>query len=49
MPSLFRLLVFLGMLSGLVYGAMYSLAKYTVLHPREITITIHPDSFLKND
>jgi len=48
MPSLFRLLVFLGMLGGLAYGAMYSLAQYGELQPREITITVSPDKFLKN-
>jgi hypothetical protein len=48
MPSLFRLLVFLGMLGGLGYGALYALAQYGELHPREITVTITPDKFIKN-
>lgn len=48
MPSLFRLLIFLGMLGGLAYGAVYSLAQYGALQPREITITIPPDKFIKN-
>lgn len=48
MPSLFRLLVFLGMLSGLAYGAIYSLAKYVPLQPRQIIVTISPDKFIKD-
>jgi hypothetical protein len=48
MPSLFRLLIFLGMLGGFAYGAMYSLAQYGELKQREITITIPADKFIKN-
>lgn len=48
MPSLFRLLIFLGMLGGLAYGALYSLAQFGELQPREITITVSPDKFIKN-
>lgn len=47
MPSLFRFLVFLGLLGGLAYGGMFSLAKYVNPKPREITVTIPPDKFLK--
>jgi hypothetical protein len=48
MPSLFRLLIFLGMLGGLAYGAVYALAQYGELRPREITITVPADKFIKN-
>lgn len=48
MPSLFRLLVLLGMLGGLAYGALYSLAQYGELQQREITVTVSPDKFIKN-
>ena len=48
MPSLFRLLIFLGMIGGLAYGALYSLAKYGELQPREITITVSPSKYIKN-
>lgn len=48
MPSLFRFVVLLGMLGGLAYGAIYSLAQYVQLQPREITITVPPDKFVKN-
>ncbi|HEU0215562.1 MAG TPA: hypothetical protein VFQ90_02805 [Stellaceae bacterium] len=48
MPSLFRFVVLLGMLGGLAYGAIYSLSQYVQLQPREITITVPPDKFVKN-
>jgi hypothetical protein len=48
MPSLFRFLVLLGMLGGLAYGAVFSLARYVELHPREITVTVPADKFVKN-
>jgi hypothetical protein len=47
MPSLFRFLVLLGVLGGLAYGAMFSLATLFQPTPREITVTIPPDKFLK--
>jgi hypothetical protein len=48
MPSLFRFLVMLGMLGGLAYGAVFSLAHFVSLHPREITVTVQPSKFFKN-
>ena len=48
MPSLFRFLVFLGVLGGLAYGAVFSLATFVKHQPREIIVTIPPDKFLKN-
>jgi hypothetical protein len=47
MPSLFRFLVLVGLLGGLAYAAMFSLATFFEPKPREITITIPPDKFLK--
>jgi hypothetical protein len=47
MPSLFRFLVLLGLLGGMAYGAMFSLATMFEPKPREITITIPQDRFLK--
>jgi hypothetical protein len=47
MPSLFRLLMFLGLLGGLVYGAVFSLAHFVTPKPREITVVVPPDQFLK--
>ena len=40
MPSLFRFLLSLAVLAGLVYGALYALATYVKVKPREITQTI---------
>ena len=48
MPSLFRFLVFVGLLGGLTYGAVFSLATFVKYQPREIIVTIPPDKFLKN-
>ena len=40
MPSLFRFLVFVGLLVGLVYGAIYALASFVEPTPREMTVTV---------
>lgn len=48
MPSLFRFLVLFGLLGGLAYGAVFSLATFVKYKPREIIVTIPPDKFLKN-
>jgi uncharacterized membrane protein YagU involved in acid resistance len=47
MPSLFRFLIFLGILAGLAYGAVFALATFVPLKPREIVVTVPPDKFLK--
>jgi hypothetical protein len=47
MPSLFRLIVALGLIGGLIYGAMFALANFVEPKPREITVTIPPDRFVK--
>jgi hypothetical protein len=47
MPSLFRFLLVLCMLAGLTYGAMYALVHWYDPKPREITVTIPPDKFMK--
>ncbi len=47
MPSLFRFLLVLGIIGGLVYGAIYALATFVNPKPREITVTMPPDKFLK--
>ena len=47
MPSLFRFLVFLGLLGGLAYGTVFSLANFVKLHPREIVVTVPPSKFFK--
>ncbi len=48
MPSLFRFLVFASLFGGLAYVAVFSLATFVKYQPREIIVTIPPDSFLKN-
>ena len=47
MPSLFRFLVVVAILCGLGYAAVYALATFVELKPREITVTVPPDKFLK--
>lgn len=47
MPSLFRLLLFVGLVGGLGYAAVFSLANFVSYHPREIIVTIPPDKFVK--
>jgi hypothetical protein len=47
MPSLFRLIVALGIIGGLIYGAMFALANFVEPKPREISVTIPPDRFVK--
>jgi hypothetical protein len=47
MPSLFRFLTVVGLLGGLAYGGMFMLANWFNPKPREITVSIPPDKFLK--
>jgi hypothetical protein len=47
MPSLFRFLVVVALIAGVVYGAIYALANFVNPKPREMTVTIPPDKFLK--
>lgn len=48
MPSLFRFLVLMGLLGGIGYVTVFSLANFVQYKPREIVVTIPPDKFLKN-
>jgi hypothetical protein len=47
MPSLIRLLVVLGALAAVTYGALYALAYWYDPKPREITVSIPADRFDK--
>jgi hypothetical protein len=47
MPSLFRFLIFVGLLGGAAYVTVFSLATFVKFQPREIIVTIPPDKFLK--
>jgi len=48
MPSLFRFLTVVAILGVLVYGGMFALATWFDPTPREITVNISPDKFVKN-
>lgn len=47
MPSLFRFLAVVALIAAVVYGAIYALANFVNPKPREMTVTIPPDKFLK--
>ncbi len=47
MPSLFRFLVFAGIVVGLGYIGIFALANFVKVQPREITVTIPQDKFVK--
>jgi hypothetical protein len=47
MPSLFKLLVVVGVVAGLGYGAMFALATLVDPKPREMVVTVPPDRFVK--
>ena len=48
MPSLIRLIMVLGLLGGMAYGAMFALANYVQPKQREMTITIPPQKLKQN-
>jgi hypothetical protein len=47
MPSLLRFIVVIGIIVGLCYGVLWSLATFVNPKQREITVTIPPDKFVK--
>jgi hypothetical protein len=47
MPSLFRFLVALAIIAGVIYAGIFALANFVPLKPREISVTIPPDQFIK--
>lgn len=47
MPSLFRFLTIVAVIGGVIYGGMYALANFVTPKPREMTISVPPDKFLK--
>ena len=47
MPSLFRFLTVVAIIAGVVYGTIFALANFVNPKPREMTISVHQDKFLK--
>jgi len=47
MPSLFRFLIAVAVIGGVIYGGIFALANFIHPKPREITVTIPPDRFLR--
>jgi hypothetical protein len=47
MPSLFRVLLVVGIVGGVGYAAMYLLANYVDPKTREMSVTVPPDHFVK--
>ena len=47
MPSLFRFLTVVAVIGGIIYGAIFALANFVTPKPREISVSIPADKFLK--
>jgi len=47
MPTLFRFLTVVAVIGGIIYGTIFVLANFVGPRTREMTVTIHPDKFLK--
>lgn len=47
MPSLFRFLTVIAIIAALGYAAMFALATLVPLKPREITVSVPQDKFIK--
>lgn len=47
MPSLFRFLTVIAVIGGIGYGVLFALANFVNPKPREMSVTIQPDKFLK--
>jgi hypothetical protein len=47
MPSLFRFLTVVAVIGGLIYGGIFALANFVNPKPREITVSVPADRFLK--
>ena len=47
MPSLFRFLIFAGLIAGIAYIGVFALANFVKVQPREISVTVPPDKFVK--
>jgi hypothetical protein len=47
MPSLIRFLAVIGIIAGLAYAGLWSLAHLVKPHPREMTVTIQQEKLGK--
>ena len=47
MPSLFRFLTALAVIGGIIYGVIFALANFVTPKPREMTVTVPADKFLR--
>ena len=47
MPSLFRFLTVVAVIGGGIYGGIFALANFVNPKPREMTVSVPPDRFLK--
>ena len=47
MPTLFRFLTVVAVIGGIGYGILFALANFVTPKPREMTVTIPQDKFLK--
>lgn len=47
MPSLIRFLTVVGIIGGVIYGGIYALANFVQPKPREMTVGVPNDRFLK--
>ena len=47
MPSLIRLVLVVGAICGIGYATLFALATLVDPKPREITVTVSPDRFIK--
>jgi hypothetical protein len=47
MPSLFRFLFIVGLIAGLGYVVVFSLANFVKFQPREMVVTVPADKFVK--
>jgi hypothetical protein len=47
MPTLLRFLITVAVIGGLIYAGLFALAYLVNPQPREITVTIPPDKYLR--
>jgi hypothetical protein len=48
MPSLFRFLIFVGVIAAVSYVGIFALANFFKPQPREIIVTVPSSKFVKN-